>query len=170
MIRRTMVTRRTVVAVVSGALVGLALTGIAIAGPPPPDTMTLSAPTANVVIPQNDSSLSTRGCTLDPARGWGYAIDFSWNSPPNLKGVKRYELVLQRGNAAPLVFDIPGSTTTSFSDVACNSFVIDNNLTGWHWQVSALNTGKKVIAISEQRPLEFAACRLADNSACSAPA
>jgi hypothetical protein len=170
MIRETTVTRRRVVGTVLGAFIALAVTGIALAGPPPPDTMTLNLPAANAVIAQNDSSLSARGCIFDAARGWGYAIDFSWNSPPSLKGVKRYELVLQQGTAAPLVFDVPGSTTTSFIDVACNSFVIDGNLAGWHWQVSALNTGKKVIAISEQRPLEFAACRLADTSACNAPA
>jgi hypothetical protein len=132
--------------------------------------MTLSAPAANAVIAQNDSSLAARGCTFDSTHGWGYAIDFSWNAPPNLKGVKRYELVLQRGTASPMVFDVPGSAATSFTDVACNNFVIDQNLTGWHWQVSALNNGKKVIAISEQRPLEFAPCRLADGSACNAPA
>ena len=128
--------------------------------------MTLIAPAANAVITQNDPSLAGR-CSPDATtRGYGYVIDFSWNLPPDLTHVKRYELVLQHDTTGiPIVFN-----ATSFQYLACNAFVIDNNLFNWHWQVSALNNGKKVIAVSAPSPFfSFALCRLASNALCNAP-
>jgi hypothetical protein len=48
--------------------------------------------------------------------------------------------------------------------------IIDNNLTAWHWHVTALDNGKKVVATSEQRAITFGPCRLANGTTCNAPA
>ena len=166
MIRQTTVARRRVAGMVLGVFVSLALAGIVEAGPPTPANLTLTAPGSGATIVQNDPTI---GCTLDANRGYGYAIDFSWVNP-QLKGVKRYRLVVQHGSA-PAVLDVIVPIGTTYRWVPpCGSFVIDSNLTGWHWQVTALNNGTKVIASSEQRPFSFAPCRLVDTTPCNAPA
>ena len=163
MIRQTTVARRRVAGMVLGVFVSLALAGMAEAGMPPPASLALTTPAADAVIVQNDQST---GCTLDANRGYGFVINFSWVNP-QLKGLKRYELVVQHGaNSAALDVIV---TATSYRWLNCNAFVIDTNLTGWHWQVRALNNGTKVIAISEQRAFSFATCRLATGAVCSAP-
>ena len=164
MIRQTTVARRRVAGMVLGVFVSLALAGIVEAGPPTPANLTLTAPGSGATIVQNDPTI---GCTLDANRGYGYAIDFSWVNP-QLKGVKRYRLVVQHGSA-PAVLDVI-VTGTSYRWLVCHGFVIDVNLAGWHWQVTALNNGTKVIAISELRPFSFAPCRLVDTTPCNAPA
>ena len=164
MIRQTTVARRRVAGMVLGVFVSLALAGMAEAGMPPPASLALITPLANAVIVQNDPST---GCTLDANRGYGTVINFSWVNP-HLKGVKRYRLVVQRTGASSAALDVI-VTGTSFRWLSCNGFVIDFNLTGWHWQVTALNNGTKVIAISELRPFSFAPCRLATGAVCSAP-
>ena len=163
MIRQTTVARRRVAGMVLGVFVSLALAGIVEAGPPPPASLALIAPTSGAIIVQNDPST---GCSADANRGYGFVVDFSWVNP-QLKGVKRYRLVVQHGSA-PAALDVI-VTATSFRWVVCNGFVIDGNRTGWHWQVTALNNGTKVIAISELRPFSFAPCRLATGAVCSAP-
>ena len=164
MIRQTTVARRRVAGMVLGVFVSLALAGIAEAGPPPPANLTLIAPAPVAIIVQNDP---LTGCALDANRGYGFEIDFSWVNA-QLKGVKRYELVVQRTGSTLAALDVI-VTATSFRFRSCQGFVIDGNLTGWHWQVTALNNGTKVIAISELRPFSFAPCRLATGAVCSAP-
>jgi len=164
MIRQTTVARRRVAGMVLGVFVSLALAGMAEAGMPPPASLALTTPAADAVIVQNDPST---GCTLDANRGYGFVINFSWVNP-QLKGLKRYELVVQRTGSALAALDVI-VTGTSFQWRACNAFVIDGNLTDWHWQVTALNNGAKVIARSEQRAFSFATCRLATGAVCSAP-
>ena len=164
MIRQTTVARRRVAGMVLGVFVSLALAGIAEAGPPPPASLALIAPAAGANIVQNDPST---GCALDANRGYGFVINFSWVNA-QLKGVKRYEPVVQDGSA-PAALDVIVTNGTNHRWVVCNGFVIDRNLAGWHWQVTALNNGTKVIAISELRPFSFAPCRLATGAVCSAP-
>ena len=149
---------------VLGVFVSLALAGIAEAGPQPPASLALIAPASGAIIVQNDQST---GCSADANRGYGFVIDFSWVNP-QLKGLKRYRLVVQDGSA-PAALDVIVTNGTNHRWVVCNGFVIDGNLTGWHWQVTALNNGTKVIAISELRAFGFAPCRLATGAACSAP-
>ena len=161
MIRQTTVARRRVAGMVLGVFVSLALAGMAEAGMPPPASLALTTPAADAVIVQNDPST---GCTLDANRGYGFVINFSWVNP-QLKGLKRYELVVQRTGSTLAALDVI-VTGTSYRWLNCNAFVIDSNLTGWHWQVRALNNGTKVIAISELRAFSFASCRLADTTAC----
>ena len=158
--------RRRVAGIVLAAFVGLALVGIAVAGPSPPPSLTLNLPLSAATVTQNDSATASLGCTFDANRGYGFVIDFSWTAP-QVKVLKHYELVLQHGTSTPALDVIV--TGTSYRDLACNAFVIDGNLTGWHWQVSALGNGKKVVALSESRPLSFAQCRLASTAPCSAP-
>ena len=161
MIGQTKVARRRVAGIVL-AVASLALVGIAVAAPPPPPSMALNLPVSGAVITQNDS---LTGCTFDATRGYGFVIDFSWIKP-QLKGLKQFRLVLQHGTATPALDVIVAGT--SFQYLACNAFVIDGNTSGWLWQVSALNNGKKVIALSEQRPLSFGLCRVS-GLPCSAP-
>ena len=163
MIGQTKVARRRVAGIVL-AVASLALVGIAVAAPPPPASMALNLPASGAEITQNDQSLSSR-CPANANSGYGFVIDFSWINP-QLKGLKRYELVLQHGTATPALDVIVAGT--SFQYLACNAFVIDGNTSGWQWQVSALNNGKKVIALSEQRPLSFGLCRVS-GLPCSAP-
>jgi len=148
--------RRHLAGVFLGALVSLIVAGVVSAGPPAPPALVLSSPAADAVIAQNNSSI---GCSPDANRGSGFSIAFSWVAPA-IKTVKGYELILQHGTATPAL-DVR-VTTAAYTFTACNAFVIDANLTGWHWQVKTLNNGKKVLATSEARPLSFAPCRLAD--------
>ena len=163
MIGQTMAARRRIVALALGVVGLLTVVGIAIAMPIPP-TLTLNAPVSVVPVTQNDSTL---GCNFDSNRGYGYAIDFSWTAPP-IKNLHRYELVLQHVGGTSPALDVV-VTGTSYRLLACNAFVIDTNLTNWYWQVSALNNGHKVLALSEQRALSFAPCRLAGGFLCNAP-
>ena len=162
MFGQTMAARRRIVAFGLGVVGLLAVVGIAVAGPTPPASLSLNLPAANEVVAQN---VSGTGCIADPNRGSGFIIDFSWTDP-QLKGVHRYELVLQHvGGTGPTLDVIV--TGTSFHYATC-SFVIPNNESNWYWQVSALNNGHKVLAQSVQRPLSFAPC-LVGSTPCSAP-
>ena len=59
----------------------------------------------------------------------------------------------------------------NFAWTSCNSFVSQHNLGDWHWQVTGLDRDGHVIAVSEERPLRFGSCLLADGrTGCSAPA
>jgi len=167
MIGQPMVTRRRVASVVLGLLVGLVVVGVAVAGPGAPGPLSLNLPSASAVVVQNDPA--TTGCAANATSlGFsGFVIDFSWTAP-QVKGVHRYEVVMQHGNS-PRALDVIVTTGTSYHWDACSSYVIDANLSDWHWQVTALgNGGHKALAISEARPISFAACRLADGTtACS---
>ena len=137
--------------------------------PAPPavaGVITLVAPAAGAVVTQNDPSLATK-CPANATRGLGYVIEFSWKAV-GLANVAGFQVVMQHGSGTPIVLDVDGSTTTSLSALSCNTFVIDNNLTGWHWQVNALNNGKQVVVSSQQRAFTFGPCRLANGTPCNA--
>jgi len=166
MIGQTKVARRRVAGIVL-AVVSLALVGIAVAAPPPPPppaSMTLNTPASDAVITQNDPSTASLGCSLDAIRGYGFVIDFSWTRP-QLKGLKHFRLVLQRTGATggPVLDVTVGAATTSYRFLQCNAFVIDSNLSGWLWQVTGLNGAKNVIALGGPRSLSFDVCRLDPN-------
>ena len=149
------------------ALVALAVVTAA-CKPASPGVITLVTPAANAIVTQNDPVLATQ-CPANAARGTGYVIEFSWTLPSDVSQFKRYQVVLQHGSSIPIELDVDGASTTSFTHLSCNSFVIDTNLSGWHWQVNALGNGDKVVASSEQRALTFGPCRLADATPCNAP-
>ncbi len=129
--------------------------------------LTLVTPAANAVVTQNDPALKT-ACTASATRGLGYDIEFSWTVPTGLATLSGFQLVMQHGSSTPIVLDLDGATTTSFSNLSCNTFVIDNNLSGWHWQVNAIGNGKQVLVTSERRAFSFGPCRLANGSPCNA--
>ncbi len=149
----------------------LVVSGIALAGPPPPASITLVTPVSGATIQQNDSALAGT-CTLDPNRGYGFSVAYDWDAPlVKQKGGftafgGSYHLVVQHGASTPAL-DVT-VTTSSYTDLACNTFVIDNNLADWHWRVTAVKGGK-VVADSGPRSFSFAQCRLASTAPCSAP-
>lgn len=121
-------------------------------------------PSLDTAVPQDDAST---GCPAHGTRGYGFQVTFSW-SARLLQSVGQYRLRVGHGVAATPALDVTLiDDHYRWSD--CNAFVADGNLTGWQWQVSALDLVNNVIAISEPRPLQFVPCRLADGSACSAP-
>ena len=75
---------------------------------------------------------------------------------------------MQHGSSTPIVLEVDGATTTTFTELGCNTFVIDNNLSAWHWQVNAVGSGKNVLGTSERRPFTFGPCRLANGTPCNA--
>jgi hypothetical protein len=127
-------------------------------------TIDLLSPAPNVVITQNDP---TTGCTDDATRGFGYMIQFEWSDSKTLRGKQTYTLTVQHAGSLPDTFD--GLKSTTFDDLACNFFVIDQNLSNWTWQVNVINAKGRVLGTSEQRPFSFAPCRLASGQACNAP-
>ena len=141
--------------------------------PAPKPTLTsidLNTPASGATIDQNNPAAP--GCLPlageDANRGFGFTVGFDWNAPP-LNGVEEYELVLQHVGSLYPALDVRVATP-DFTWTDCNTFVTDQNLSSWHWQVKALNNDKQVIAVSEQRAISFLPCRLADGTtACSAP-
>jgi hypothetical protein len=130
-------------------------------GPPAPPAPLLLTPVSNAQIPQNDSS---NGCSLNPnapRRGFGYKISFDW---ANVSGATQYNLVVQHQGATIPLVDVVVSQS-SYLLVQCGGFVIDSNLTNWHWQVRSF-TNNISGDFSSARPFEFLACRLLDGTAC----
>lgn len=126
---------------------------------------TLDNPAPNAVITQNDPAT---GCTLDPTRGYGFMITFDWTSLRTL-GAKTFTLVLQHTGAIAPALHEEGLTDTTYALVDCNSFVVDQNLANWYWQVLLVNANGQTRALSERRPLSFAPCRLSSGLPCNAP-
>jgi probable HAF family extracellular repeat protein len=125
-------------------------------------SIALATPRAGAGIVQN--VLST-GCEPQPTRGYGFSVGFTW-AVPDGSGVSRYRLLVQRAGfhaALDVATAVPHYTWTS-----CNAFVVDSNLTGWHWHVAALDDRGQETAASEWRPISFLPCRLADGTACNA--
>jgi hypothetical protein len=122
-------------------------------------------PAPNAVITQNDPAT---GCGSPSTYGSGFMIKFQWSDSKPLNGLRAYKVTIQHAGSVPDTFG--PMRTTSLNDVECNSFVLDQNLSNWTWQVSLINpfTGK-VLGTSEKRPFSFAPCRLAGGQACSAP-
>jgi len=129
-----------------------------------PHQIDLLDPAPSVVITQNDPAT---GCANDATRGFGFRITFDWSDSKILKGKQTYTLTVQHAGALPDTFD--GLKTTSFDDLECGSFVVDQNLSNWTWQVSVINAKGEVRGTSEKRPFSFAPCRLSSGLACNAP-
>ena len=122
--------------------------------------VTLRKPVANAVITQNDPTI---GCSLNPTYGYGYKIRFGW-SPTTVPNFGHYHLVVQHGSSPPAIAEDVHSHR--FKDLECSTFVIDTNLSGWHWQVTTFDGSGKLVETSELRPFSFAPCRLAGGAAC----
>jgi hypothetical protein len=131
-----------------------------------PRKITLADPVTGAVIPQND--LAT-GCALNATYGYGYMIAFDWSTARAVPNGTTFTLVLQHTGAPFPALTQEGLTDPSYLLVECNTFVIDSNLSSWYWQVSVFGADGRVRAVSEQRPLSFAPCRLSGGQACNAP-
>lgn len=129
--------------------------------PLPASMPVLLSPPEGEVIPQNQKST---GCPEHATRGYGIAIRFEWSRVPDAAS---YHLVLQRrGSQYPAV-----DTTTKenfHEDRRCNSFVIDPNLDGWEWRVTAVRQDGTTIGVSPTRSLRFGPCVLAGGRGCHA--
>ena len=122
--------------------------------------VTLRKPVANAVIAQNDPTI---GCPFSPTFGYGFKIRFGW-SPTTVPTFSHYHLVVQHGSSpASIDEDVHQH---HFKDVDCASFVIDSNLSGWHWQVTTFDGNGNLVETSELRPFSFAPCRLSGGQAC----
>jgi hypothetical protein len=144
---------RRLLSVAATALVSMALIGSA-------EAVTLRKPVANAVIAQNDPTI---GCLSDPTHGFGFKLKFGW-SPTTFTSFGHYHLVVQRGTAQPIIDD--DLRLHRLRSVNCGSFVIDSNLSGWHWQVTTFDFNGQLLETSELRNFSFAPCRLSNGQAC----
>lgn len=130
-------------------------------------TITLLDPVVNAVITQNDPSTVSSGCAYDPTRGYGFVITFQWSKSKPLRAGQTYTLRTQHLGALPDTFD--GLVTETYVDVECNTFVVDQNLSNWTWEVLVLDATGKVVTSSAPQAFSFAPCRLITGAACNAP-
>ena len=56
----------------------------------------------------------------------------------------------------------------SFNYLA-RAFVIDSNLSGWHWQVTTFDVHGKLLETSELRSFSFTPCRVTGQACFSGP-
>ncbi|HZT28326.1 MAG TPA: hypothetical protein VFA33_00475 [Bryobacteraceae bacterium] len=126
---------------------------------------TLLAPVNNAVVQQNDPAT---GCSANPAKGYGWGILFDWTDSTSSNGIQRYEIyVIHSGAPGPGIDTFV--TKSEFSQVSCNSFVIDQNLQGWQWRVRAQDTRGNYSDWTPWGAFQYAPCRLKDGTACYAP-
>jgi hypothetical protein len=137
------------------ALVSMTLIGSA-------EAVTLRKPVASAVIAQNDPTI---GCLLNSTYGYGFKVRFGW-SPTTVPNFGHYHLVVQHGSSPPAIDE--DLRRHRFKDLACGTFVIDSNLSGWHWQVTTFDGNGNLVETSELRPFSFAPCRLSGGQACFA--
>ncbi|HXU55739.1 MAG TPA: hypothetical protein VN744_09905 [Casimicrobiaceae bacterium] len=147
--------KRRFLSVAVTALVSTILIGSAAA-------VTLRKPAANAVITQNDPTI---GCALNPTYGYGYKIRFGW-SPTTVPNFGHYHLVVQHGSSPPAIDE--DLHHHRLKDLGCGTFVIDSNLSGWHWQVTTFDGNGNLVETSELRSFSFAPCRLSSGAACFA--
>ena len=124
------------------------------------EAVTLRKPAANAVIAQNDPTI---GCPSDPTHGSGFRLKFGW-SPTTFRNFGHYHLVVQKGTATPIIDD--DVRRHRLGSVNCSAFVIDSNLSGWHWQVTTFDPSGNLLETSELRSFSFAPCRLSNGQAC----
>jgi hypothetical protein len=126
-------------------------------------SVTLDSPKQNARIRQNDASL---GCPYDPNRGYGFEVDYSWSASP-AADVAYYQVWVHAPTGADIL-KYQGADT-SVADLQCNSFVTDDNLKGWTWEVKAFDAADTQVGVSETRSYRFESCRIKGNVRCSAP-
>jgi hypothetical protein len=132
-------------------------------GPTGPTDMWLISPPAGAAVPQNVESL---GCPAHAYRGFGFELRFDWKDASDASGAPTYEIVVQaRGAPYPAVHEL--TTESQYARTFCNAFVIDRNLPGWEWRVSARG-GNGDLLWNEVREFRFEPCRQ-DGVPCTAP-
>jgi hypothetical protein len=130
-----------------------------------PAAPTLLRPTENMVIAQNDPGI---GCEFHPARGFGFRVVFDWTDSASPEGISRYHLIVQQRNAP-----IPAVDTyvvdSTYTDLNCNGYVAERHSEDWEWRVRAEDNLGNMSPWSEAGLFQFAPCRLADGTPCTAP-
>ena len=121
----------------------------------------LISPTSGATIPQNNPSI---GCPFDPVFGFGAQIVFDWADAGPSRFITGYQIE-SRHQGAPIPIVNRTVANSTFTYLACNSFVADGNLTDWFWRVRVLSV-RGPGEWSESRPFSFAPCRFADGRAC----
>ncbi len=130
------------------------------------DELVLLSPTQDAAIPQN---VSTIGCPAHFSRGYGFSITFAWRTD-HRSDISAFQLrAFHEGATLPIVSAvIYGAESTSYTTTPnCNAFVADQNLTGWHWSLTATDSQGNPV-IWAQTAFAFAPCRLAGGGACYA--
>lgn len=133
-----------------------------LSGTVPASDIRLVSPQQDAVIPQNVPSI---GCPADPARGYGFVIEFAWTASEQ-KAIVGYQLE-SRSSYATIPIVSATVSGTSYTYLSCNGFVDDVNLDGWYWRVRTVDDQGNVGAWT-QATFSFAPCRLADRTACYA--
>ena len=151
-------------AILGAVIVSLAAFGTADAKGKPSASVTLITPASGAVIQQNDPST---GCATNPTSGDGFVVNYSW-SAKSTRAIAKYELVVQHVGSPFSALDVT-ITAPNYTDLHCNSFVIDSNLANWQWHVLAKDARGKVLADSGPSVFSFAPCRIASGAPCSAP-
>ena len=130
--------------------------------PAPPAAPVLLSPAPAAVIAQNEASVP---CDPDSDRGSGFSIRFDWSDVDSSAGIRGYHLYVTKTDAVfPLVNTFV--TASEYLYLACNSFVIDENLSGWEWSVQAEDLLGNISDAGGPSSFSFAPCRLADGNAC----
>jgi len=125
--------------------------------------VTLRKPAANAVITQNDPTI---GCLPNATFGAGFKLRFGW-SPTTASNFSHYRLVVQHGSSPPTIDE--DLHQHRFKELDCAAFVIDSNLSGWHWQVTTFDAAGNLLETSELRPFSFAPCRINGQPCFSGP-
>ena len=132
--------------------------------PAEPTDLWLISPPAGAAVPQNVASLE---CPAHPYRGYGFELRFDWKDVFEGRGAPTYEIVVKNRSATyPVVQRV--TTESKLEATFCNAFVIDRNLLGWEWKVSA-RAGNGGLLWTEVREFRFEPCRHAGGVPCTAP-
>ena len=141
------------------------------------DTPAVSLPAPVPLVPNRDTPIAQNqreiGCALlpgpDASRGRGFQIAFDWEGVEIPNGVASYRLVAGRAGAERPIVDRVVETS-HFTQVSCNAFVADSNLTGWEWRVQAIDGQGRTSEWSAPLAFAFEPCVLDDGrTSCSAP-
>jgi hypothetical protein len=148
--------------VVSTAVSAQGAIGVPVATDVEKVNIKLLSPGEGAFVPQNDAST---GCPADATRGYGFVIEFEWKANHE-KDVAAYQLFVQHPDAIYPIVDVIVRETT-YTDLDCNTFVIDSHLEGWQWRVRALDRQGN-FSDWAQGVFNFTPCRLADGTPCFA--
>ncbi len=127
-------------------------------------TPILLTPINNDIIQQNNPNI---GCPFDQTRGFGFRLFFDWTDATSPNGIRGYHLFAMRIGAIFPIIDT-FVQDSNFTELSCNSFVIDSNLNDWIWTVQAEDNLGNLSSVATD-VFMFEPCRLADGTPCDAP-
>lgn len=134
------------------------------------ETMAPSAPLLLTPLPQSSMAQNTPelACPAHPTRGFGFRLVFTWREAEASAGIARYHLRVQHRQApVPILETVV--TDTTWTAFYCNTFVADDALADWEWQVQAEDTRGHRGPWSITGVFHMQPCRLSDGTPCHAP-